>query len=788
MPRVGACRYLCGRMWHRLAEFMLKYRVAVLLTLILTTGIMGYFASKVRMSYEMASAIPENNPKYKDYAAFKKMFGEDGTMLVIGFDQKNAFTDSFFTAWQQWQTELKAVPGVESILGVPTAIHLVKQVAQDSTGQERLMPVTVFTDSLALDSAKATFFNLPFYRGLLYNPSTNSYLTAVYLNKTMLFSKQRVALVKNIVAVTEKFSAKTGVEMHYSGLPYIRTQFAESVKYEMNLILAASLLLTAVILLLFFRSLSAVFFSMLIIGAGVVWAMGFLGLFDYKITILSALIAPLIVVIGVPNCIYFLNKYHTQYLIYKQRDLALRGMVGRMGIVTLFTNLTAAIGFGVFYFTESKVLKEFGLVSGLSITAVFFLSLFAIPVIFSYLPAPKERHMRYLESKSLSAWLQRFEGWVMNHSKWIYIFWGALLVVSVWGMLRLKSEGHVVDDLPKDDKLYTDLKYFESNFKGVIPLEIVVDTRKKSGATSLGTIKKIDELADVLQQYPALSKPLSMVEAIKFARQAYYDGDSNSYAVPNGFDVAFLLPYLKMKAEPGSNTTMSRLVSSFTDSTRRYVRISVNMADVGSAVLPSLLDSIQQQANGIFDTSRYTLTYTGTGVVFLEGSKFIINSLVDSLLLALLMIIACMAFLFRNTRIVIISIITNTIPLVITAGVMGHAHIPLKPSTVLVFSIALGIAIDVTIRFLVNYKQDLPVYHYHVADTVKATIRETGLSIIYTSLILTAGFVVFLVSQFDGTKALGYLTALTLFLAMMTNLTILPALLRHFDKQQKKED
>ncbi|MGI9190679.1 MAG: efflux RND transporter permease subunit, partial [Chitinophagaceae bacterium] len=620
-----------------------------------------------------------------------------------------------------------------------------------------------------------------------YNPETNAYLTAVYLNKTMLFSKQRVALVKNIVAVTEKFATKTGVEIHYSGLPYIRTQFAESVKREMNLILTASLVLTALILLLFFRSFSAVFFSMLIIGAGVVWAMGFIGLFEYKITILTALIAPLIVVIGVPNCIYFLNKYHTQYLIYKERDLALRGMVGRMGIVTLFTNLTAAIGFGVFYFTESKVLKEFGLVSGLSITAVFFLSLFAIPVIFSYLSAPKERHMQYLESKQLSAWLQRFEVWVMHHSKLIYAFWGILLLVSIWGMLRLKSEGHVVDDLPKDDKLYTDLKYFESNFHGVIPLEIVIDTKKKSGATSLGTIKKLDELADVLKAYPEFSKPLSMVEAIKFARQAYYDGDSNSYAVPTGFDIAFLLPYLKMKAAPGSNTTMSRLVSSFTDSSRRYVRMSVNMADVGSAVLPGMLDSIKQQANGIFDTSRYTLTYTGTGVVFLEGSKFIINSLVDSIVLALLMIIACMAFLFRNTRIVIISILTNMIPLVITAGVMGHTHIPLKPSTVLVFSIALGIAIDVTIRFLVNYKQDLPVYHYNIADTVKATIRETGLSIIYTSLILTAGFVVFLVSQFDGTKALGYLTALTLFLAMMTNLTILPALLIHFDKQKKKD-
>jgi predicted RND superfamily exporter protein len=668
------------------------------------------------------------------------------------------------------------------MLSVPTAINIVKL---ESDTLSKLVTKSIF-EGPNYDSNVQEFLNLPFYRNLLYNPETHSYLTAIYIKKEVLFSPKRVKVVKDIVALTDSFAKAHQIEAHYSGLPFIRTQFAESVKYEMNLILLVSLVLTSIILFVFFRSFSSVLFSMLIVVAGVVWALGFLGLFQYKITILSALIAPLLVVIGLPNCIYFLNKYHTQFAIYKDKHKALLAMVERMGIVTLFTNLTAAIGFGVFYFTKSQVLKEFGLVSGLSIMAVFVISLFAIPAIFSYLQPPAEKHTRYLENKMLTALLLKFEHWVFNHRKWVYVFWSLLLILSGLGMLNLHSEGHIVDDLPKNNKIYTDLKYFEKNFNGVMPLEIVIDTRKKQGATTLGTIKKIDELTEMLREFKEMSKPLSLVEAIKFARQAYYDGDSSSYGVPNSFDVSFLLPYLKMKPAEGEKPSqMSRIANSFTDSTKRYARVSVSMADVGSVKLPKLLDSIHTRAIEIFDTSRYSLSYTGTGVVFLEGSKFIISSLTESILLALVMIIFCMLFLFRSWRIVLISIITNIIPLIITAGVMGVFHIPLKPSTVLVFSIALGIAIDVTIRFLVNYKQDLPENNYDIHETVKQTIKETGISIIYTSLILSAGFVVFLISQFDGTKALGYLTALTLFMAMITNLTILPALLVWFDKQKK---
>jgi uncharacterized protein len=767
-------------MWTPLAHFILRFRLPILLVLTLLTALMGLFASKAQMKYDLSSAIPENNIKNIEHQAFKNKFGEDGAMIVVGFTKADFFDATFFKKYTTWQQKIKQIIGVENMLSIPTSINVVKQITDTS---EKLVTHPIFTNNKNFDSSKNEFLNLPFYQNLLYNPDTKAYLTAIYLSKLALTTHRRIEIVKEIKSITESFVVAEKIEPHYSGLPFIRSEISESIKYEMKLILIASLLLTSIILLLFFRSFSAVLSSVLIVLSGVLWALGILFLMGYKISILTALVAPLVVVIGIPNCIYFLNKYHTQYALLHDKRKALISMIERMGVVTLFTNLTAAIGFGVFYFTDSQILKEFGLVAGISILVVFIISLFAIPALFSYLQEPQTKHTKYLDNKFLMNTLLRFEHFVMNHPKYTSAFWILLISISVVGMLKLKTKSLIVDDLPKKNIVYKDLKYFEKNFHGVMPLEIMIDTKKKNGAINLPTIQKIDDFVNELKTNPSLSKPLSIVEAIKFARQAYYDGDSSSYGVPNGFDVAFLLPYLRMKTDTGK-TQFNKLVGSFVDSTKRFARVSVGLEDIGSERLPALLKEIETKANAIFDSTRFKISYTGTSIVFLEGSKFIINSLRDSLILALIMIIFCMIILFRSWRIVLVSIITNTIPLIITAGVMGYAGIALKPSTVLVFSIALGIAIDVTIRFLVNYKQDLAKYNYDINETVKATIQETGISIIYTSLILSAGFIVFLVSEFDGTKALGYLTALTLFLAMITNLTILPALLVWFDKQK----
>ncbi|NML20394.1 MMPL family transporter [Pseudoflavitalea sp. G-6-1-2] len=774
-------------MWGTIARVVLKFRWILLALLVSATAVMAYHASKVQLSYEFTRAIPTDNPKYQEYQQFRQLFGEDGNMMVIGVQTKDFFHHKFFNDYAELVKKVRGVKAVEDVLSVPAAANLLKDAESEKLNAAPVFPDRSMSQS-EMDSCAAAFLSLPFYQGLLYNPSTSTYLMAIRINKDVLNSKARNEVVAEIVKAGEEFAKKHRVEMHYSGLPLIRTNMATKVASEMQWFLLGSIILSAVILLLFFRSVSAMVLSLAVVIIGVVWSLGTIEWCGYKISLLNALIPPLVVVIGIPNCIYFLNKFHTAFndtdvsMPVKERKFkALHLMIERMGVVTLFCNIAAAIGFAVFALTKSAILKEFGVVAGINIMALFFISIILIPAVLSFLPAPKPRHTKYLDNKWLQRLLDKLEVWSLHNQRQIYIVTGIVLIVAVAGIFRLRTEGFIVDDLPKTDKIYTDLKFFEKHFKGVMPLEIVVDTKKKNGlrVSPLQHFEKIDSMSQFIAHHPEMARPLSIVEGLKFARQAYYEGDSASYGLPNSFDIAFLAQYLGSKDadSTGKQNNFTRIVRTFMDSTRQRARISVNMADVGTKRLPVIIDSLSQYSKQIFDTAKYNVQFTGTTVTFLEGSSFIINGLKESILWAFGLIALCMLYLFRSVRILICSLVPNIIPLVITAGVMGWAGVAIKPSTVLVFSVALGIAIDITIRFLVNYKQELQLSSKTSREIVVDTIHKTGISIIYTSLVLIAGFVIFCLSDFGGTKALGWLTSMTLVLATLTNLIFLPALL-----------
>ncbi len=768
-------------MWFQLGKFILKYRLPLLILLALVTGVMAYYASKVQMSYEFSKAIPTDNQKYKENQQFIKQFGQSGNTLVLGFQTDNLYTVPFFNAAANLHADIKKVPGVEGILSVPEAVTLLKNDTLTKLDAKRVFHAP-YTDAAALDSDKTVFENLPFYQGLLYNAATHSYVMAVQLNKDSANSKARTALMNHILDKVNSFEKAMKTDVHISGLPYIRTIVANKISKELNYFLLGSFLLSAITLLLFFRSFPAMLMSLLVVGMGVVWSLATMVFFGYKITLLTALIPPLIVVIGIPNCIYFLNKYHSSYLEKGDKREALITMVGRMGIVTLFCNIAAAIGFAVFALTSSDLLKEFGVVSGINVMALFIISLIFIPAVLSYLPPPKPREVKYLHNAFLEKILNKIEYITFNKSGWVYGITALVLAFAIAGIFRLKSEGFIVDDLPKTDVIYTDLKWFESNFNGVMPLEITVDTKHKKGLfKSLKPIQNIDSFSHYIAQQPVTARPLSFVEGLKFVRQAFYDGDSTSYSVPTAIDLSMMQDYITTADSSSSaakNNSVTNLLSSYIDSNKQVARISVNMKDIGSKQLPVLLDSFQKKANQIFDTSKYKVTITGSGVTFLEGTTFIINGLKESILYAFGLIALCMLYLFKSLRILLCSLIPNLVPLVVTAGVMGWTGVALKPSTVLVFSVALGIAIDVTIRFLINYKQELPRYNNQVNPTLKETIQHTGISIIYTSLVLIAGFVIFCFSEFGGTRGLGWLTSLTLVVGTLTNLILLPVLMK----------
>lgn len=777
-------------MWKHLGRIILKYRIPLLIAMAGVTAFMGYHAGKVKINYDFSKAIPVNNPKYKVYQEFRKQFGEDGNLLVIGIqtgENADFFKEKLFNAYAGLLRDLKKTEGVDDIIAVPSAINLVKVPETEKLKADTIFPERKLTQA-EIDSGAAVFLRLPFYRGLLYNPDTHAWLMGVRINRDLMSSGKRNIITRNISGLADAFGRENQLTVHQSGLPLIRSELSIRVIREMRMFILASAILSALILLIFFRSFSAMLLSLAVVALGVVWSFATMELLGFKLSILNALIPSLIVVIGIPNCIYFFNKFHTSFNETGDKNKSLVMMVDKMGVVTLFCNLTAAIGFAVFSLTQSQILKEFGIVAGINIFALFIISLIFIPAILSFLPAPKSRHTRYLQNPGLNRWLGRLERWSLNHRKLIYLVTSVLVIVSVMGLLRLKSLGHIVDDLPKNDRVYADLRFFESNFKGVMPLEIIIDTRKKFGASrNLNNLERIDSLTQYLSGMSAIAKPLSITEGLKFAKQAFFDGDSNSYSMPSAYDLPALSQYLNMRNDSNGNgkNSFAKLVATFMDSNKQRARVSVSMADVGTRRLPQILDSINGRIGQLFAKDKFDVQLTGTSVTFLEGSRYIINGLKDSIIWAFLLIAVCMLYLFRSARILLCSLIPNIIPLLITAGVMGWMNIPLKPSTVLVFSVALGIAIDVTIRFLVNYKQELPHNRYDMKKTVIDTIHSTGISIIYTSLVLIAGFIIFCFSGFGGTQALGWLTSLTLVTATFTNLVLLPAILISFVKMKK---
>lgn len=767
-------------MWQALGKAVLKFRIPLIIALVLLTVFMGYHASKVQMSYDFSRAIPTDHPKYKAYLEFKKTFGEDGNLLTIGFTSANFFEVNQFNALTGFQDRLKKINGVEDIISVNGAVTLKKNDSTSKLDAIRIFPTNIKSQQ-ELDSLKDVFYSLPFYRGLLYNPETKAYLLGLRINSQILGSKAREITIGEIEKEAAAFAEATKLELHLSGLPLIRTNVALRIAQEMQWFLLGSVLLSALILFIFFRSLSTTLLSLTVVLIGVVYSLATIHMLGFRITLLNALIPPLVVVIGIPNCIYFLNKYHTAFMKTGDKKKAIVEMIGKMGVVTLFCNISAALGFAVFALTKSIILKEFGIVAGINIMALFFISLILIPIALYYMAEPRKKHTRYLENKWLQTLLTTIEQWVFSNKRTVYLATGIALVFSIIGISKLKTQSFIVDDLPKKDKIYTDLRFFESNFRGIMPLEILVDTKKKNGiagSRALSVYDKVSSFSAYIASYPEMARPLSLAEGLKFARQGFYDGDSNNYSMPNAFDGAFMADYLKPSKENSqAKGSLEKLMSSFIDSTKQVTRISVNMADVGSMRMPILIDSLEAHVPDYFDTSKVSVQLTGSSITFLEGSRFIIKGLKESIFWAFLFISLCMLYLFRSFRILICSLIPNLIPLVMTAGLMGWMGIAIKPSTVLVFSVALGIAIDITIRFLVNYKQELPHFNGKVHETVVQTIRETGISIVYTSLVLIAGFIIFVISGFGSTQALGWLTSFTLLVATLTNLVLLPVLL-----------
>lgn len=736
-------------------------------------------ATQNKMSYKLAQMLPSGHPIMKDYDNFKSQFGQDGAVMFIGTEFDDIYSLKDFNSWYNLTHQLEEVDGVEGVLSIANLYTLTKNQKQKKFDFEEVVK-TPPANQHQMDSLALIIKGLKFYDGLLYNTQDGVQMMMVTLDKDILNTKERVPLIYHIKDILDEFGNEHNHQMHYSGLPYIRTITSDLIKKELNIFIVMALLVAAIILTIFFRNFNSVFFPVLIVIIATIWTLGSIAIMGYEITILTGIIPPLLIVIGIENSIFLLNKYQAEYKEHQNKIKALSRMVTRIGSANFLTNATTAAGFAAFIVTGNRLLVEFGIIASLNILGIYLLTLILIPVLFSYAPPPKSKRLNRIDSGPTSFIVDKMVYLVSNYRTKTY--WISFIIVfgGIIGISQLKTTGSIVDDIPKDDVLYTDLLYFEQHFNGVMPLEITINTEKKRGVLKMSFIKRLDRLSTkVLSQYDALSKPLSVADLVKFSKQAFYNGNPKKYSVPSNQEANFIMQYMP-KMDGGGNRT---LVNSFIDDDLQTTRVTVQMANLGTKEIEELKDSLIPQINAIFPPEKYKVTVTGTSIVFLEGTKYLVKNLFQSLLLALVVIAILMALLFTSARMVIISLIPNLIPQILTAAMMGYFGIPIKPSTILIFSIALGISVDNTIHFLSRYRLHLKQNDWKISPSVIQALKETGYSMIYSSIVLFFGFFIFTFSEFGGTKSMGYLISFTLLVALLSNLFLLPSLLLTLDKR-----
>lgn len=759
--------------WNRIATFILKNRPLFVTVILSFTALMGYFATTVELEYSMQKLVPTEDKDFKFYKSFKEKFGDDGNKLVCALETEDLFDSAFYNDFAQICDNLNKISGVKGIISPSHLFHLYVDTLE-YLRMKRLVPTGIISQN-DLDSFKSEFANLKFYDGLIYNKKSKVSLILITLDVGVLNSPERISLIENIRDPLFEFGERHKKEIHLSGLPYIRFQNATYIKREILLFTALAFIVTALLILLLFRNFKTLLVSLLFISIGVVTMLGIQGLLGFKLNILSGLLPPLLVVVGVQNTIYIINQYHEQYRRHRNQAKALTRIISHVGVANFLINFTTSVGFGTFYFTHTTILEQFGLVAFITINLIFLINIIGIPILYSFFTPPTIKQTKHLDNRRFSSFLNWVTLLINKRKRRIFYWFSLFAILGLVFMVRLKPLAFMVDDIPKDSKIYTDMKFIQEHFNGALPYEIVVTSYEEGNILNGEMLAKCKKLQKAVSEYSEMSKPMSLVEIISAANQAVHDDDPRYYRIPSNMELGNLALMF-----PESNSNSTTLINNLVDSTYSQMRISYQMKDVGSERMDEINQEIQEKAKHIFSQDEYDVKITGTSKIFLKGNDYLFDSLLKATFWSLLIISLTMSFLFPSWRMVIIAIIPNFVPLVITAGMMGLLGLSLKPSTILIFSISFGITVDSTIHFISTFRREVLKNMNTVEKALAITIDEVGISMMYSAMAVCSGFAIFIFSDFRGTQSLGWLTGLTIFGGLATNLFLLPALIYAF--------
>lgn len=845
-------------MWPFFTYIILRYKFLIIGVITLLTVFFGYEAfTNIKLDNKYGFILPQESQAEIDYTKFVDQFGEEGGSFVIAIQTDSLYTEDKFLKWKQLGDSILTFEGIDGVISEATLFSIENNTEKQKFDARKIFSDTRFQEK-SIEQIKKEVKGIPFYDRILYNDSTNVSLMMINVQDDYLTYQKKANVVLNIKKLAESYEKDFG-QVRFSGLSYIRVIISKRIVSEMYLFIALAIFATSLITFLIFRSIRVVLICNIVISVGVIWSLGIIALFGFHISVLMALIPPLMIVIGMPNCVFLMTHFHQEVKLHGNKIKALAKVINEVGNATFITNFITSIGFFSLMFTNSDKLVEFGLISGINILILFFLSISILPIISTLTKKPSGKHLRHLDQGIAVKFVTTTVHIVSKRRGWVYGITLIVLILSVVGMMKVEATGNITGDISEDNQIVKDIKVLEKNFGGSIPFEILVDYKSKEKLFNQSTLYKIDAIQNKYNSDTLFSKSISMVDLVKAINMAYYGNNPEKYTLFNDKDKETLKKYIE-------NFDIANINSSFQlkellDTTNTTIRIRTQIRDLGSYELTEKANLVREEIDSILNPNRKQIeagyvkvisgetnfidtilnrnpaiyesltkiiakkdntlerslngsrnelkkhyktdhfnkqlrkaidnqymdaTVTGTAVVAAEGTRYLIGSLFDGILFAVITVGILMALLFRNWSVILVSIVPNLIPLIITGGIMGFLNIPLKPSTLLVFNISFGITSDDSIHFLAKFRQEIKKNKYSVEKCIIEALKEVGLSMFYTSIILFFGFSVFVFSQFGGTQALGILVSTTLLIAIGTNLILVPSALLTIEGWKQK--
>ncbi len=749
----------------RLGELIYRYPRPAILLLGIIAFLAAYPALQITTDFNLEGFYPQDDRVIEDYRFLEDEFGRDDNTILVGFEAGDIFDPQVLRDIREITVRLEEIPEVSAVNSIWNARQMTniddRLEFDPYLDPDRLAETGRIAES-GLRQIRQNMLDDPFVTGFLINPAGTATAFTIEID-----DRENNYEVRNrVIAAMNGILAPYDYDFRISGIPYFRNQYVNYLNDEIIIYIVISSLLIIFLLWLLYRSALGVLLPMLIVWTTLLMTIALMQLTGGYLEIMSSTIAPILLCVGVADAVHMISKYDDAKLQGLSKKKSILEMLMTLGSATFLTSITTAIGFATLASSSVVPMQRFGLYTALGVLIAYLITIIFLPAALRLSSRQKvfnEQGSRIYPA--VGRFLEKISRINKKHHRKVIAVTGVITLVVGAGMVHLKVDGRVFDDINEDSRLIQDSRFFSEKLAPPFPMEFIFNTGEEEGVFDPGFIASLAEFEAWLADFDEVQRVTSFHTVVNQIHKVMNPGSEAEYP-----ESASLVAQYILLLEMNESENLDRIV----DFGYQTARFTVLIEDAGSYRVNQMRDAIDDYLAGHFGGQVET-TITGTTILSANLTEMIVWSIAWSILLAITAIALIMAFLFRNPMLTFISMIPNLIPLVIIAGVLGWLGLDIRPSIAVIFTVALGIAVDDSIHYLARFRIEY-MRSGDMEGSLRKTTVKTGRAIIITSIIIVAGFGSLLTSTFTSTVLMGLLVCITILAALMADLLLLPSL------------